>query len=238
MPKCLDCKFFNPVTQTCSLDDKYHPRSAVRNCVTGIVTTEIEALAKTAEPNVTLRVLEVGAGVWKHPRWECRRFGIEWTGVDPRWKENNEKMRMFSGKASSIPFPRCHFDMVLALETMEHWHEYRDDVAAGLQEINRVLKPNKRLVVTVPIHLHGGPEFVRGDLRTILDRFDEKKWDVTWEDWRREHKPLPVHRGWMNNRRWRTYKKQTEEGFALNKTLGGPQDEPSSWTFNITAVKK
>jgi SAM-dependent methyltransferase len=141
---------------------------------------------------------------------------------------------MWHGRASKIPLPDNHFDMVVAFETMEHWTEWQDSPINGLREINRVLKPGRKLVVTVPIHLHGGDEFVSGDIEKILGYFDLSQWDVKTYEWRREHAPLPVHKGFNNSRRRKIYTQLTEEGFAKQTV----QKEPSTWCLNIVAVKR
>jgi SAM-dependent methyltransferase len=75
---------------------------------------------------------------------------------------------------------------------MEHWGEYHDSVKAGLAEILRVLKPGGAFVATVPMCSHGLDMFVLGDLVAIRACFAPNKWDpVMFEEWRREHAPLP-----------------------------------------------
>ncbi|NOT56675.1 MAG: class I SAM-dependent methyltransferase [Deltaproteobacteria bacterium] len=50
------------------------------------------------------------------------------------------------GRVETLPFASCSFDMVMALDVLEHMAD--DD--AGLREMSRVLKPGGLLMVTVP----------------------------------------------------------------------------------------
>jgi len=250
MPACKECSAFDPVKNVCINDERWHPRSAVRNCVTEIAKLEIANLPAGG------KLLEVGAGVWKWPRIVCHQQQITWYGVDPRWK-TDERFRRYHGTASSIPFPDNTFPLVLAFETMEHWHERGDNIPNGLREIHRVLSPGGRLVITVPIHLHGHDMFVQGDVPRILAHFgveasgidnfiDRLTCDTpsapaegpSWAKveavaWRRIHEPVPVHTGWMNNRAWRHFKPLVEAGFKQQTV----QKVPSSWSLNINATK-
>jgi ubiquinone/menaquinone biosynthesis C-methylase UbiE len=46
---------------------------------------------------------------------------------------------------ASIPYPTNHFDKAAAINTLHFW----PDVAAGLKEVHRVLKPGGRLVIAI-----------------------------------------------------------------------------------------
>jgi SAM-dependent methyltransferase len=52
------------------------------------------------------------------------------------------------GEASELPFDDRTFDLVTALDVIEHL----DDDAAALREMRRVLRPGGHLLVTVPAH--------------------------------------------------------------------------------------
>lgn len=62
------------------------------------------------------------------------------------------------GRAEALPFASCSFDLVLALDVLEHL----DDDTAGLREISRLLKPGGLLLLTVPAlpSLWGGHDIV------------------------------------------------------------------------------
>ena len=226
MPACKNCPSFDPVNNVCRIEQRDKPRSAVRNCVTQLC----EQVLSTTKAK---KVLEIGAGVWKFPRRTCAKYNIVWQAVDPRWKTDPKSGR-FNGHASSIPFPENTFELVLAFETMEHWHEWGDNIPNALKEINRVLTPGGKLVITVPIYLHGAAAFVQGDIPTILANFDPKLWSkVETEEWRREHAPLAPHTGWLNNRARNTFIPLVEVGHKQQTV----QTTPSSWSLNINAIK-
>jgi SAM-dependent methyltransferase len=58
------------------------------------------------------------------------------------------------GEAASLPFEDGSFDLVTALDVIEHL----DDDVAALREMRRVLRPGGHLLVTVPAH-----QFMWGD---------------------------------------------------------------------------
>jgi SAM-dependent methyltransferase len=52
------------------------------------------------------------------------------------------------GEAANLPFPDLSFDLVTALDVVEHL----DDDVSALREMGRVLRPGGHLLVTVPAH--------------------------------------------------------------------------------------
>src|SRR5207247_1029846 len=52
------------------------------------------------------------------------------------------------GAAENLPFGDGSFDLVTALDVVEHL----DDDVAALREMGRVLRPGGRVLVTVPAH--------------------------------------------------------------------------------------
>jgi SAM-dependent methyltransferase len=79
------------------------------------------------------------------------------------------------GKVEAVPFALGRFDLVLALDVLEHL----EDDAAGLSEAAQLLKPSGLLLVTVPAlpSLWGGQDVVshhhrRYTKRTLYGAFD------------------------------------------------------------------
>ncbi len=76
--------------------------------------------------------------------------------------------------AENLPFKQA-FDTVIAAELLEHVFNPK----AVLNEIRRVLKPNGKIIVTVPDEIHGknhmNPEhlrkFSRSELRKLLEQY-------------------------------------------------------------------
>jgi ubiquinone/menaquinone biosynthesis C-methylase UbiE len=56
--------------------------------------------------------------------------------------------RLKVGSCDAIPFPDCHFDVIVMSEVLEHLSD--SVLEAGLQEVQRVLKPGGRFIGTVP----------------------------------------------------------------------------------------
>ncbi|MGZ5221278.1 MAG: class I SAM-dependent methyltransferase, partial [Chitinophagaceae bacterium] len=63
-----------------------------------------------------------------------------------RFLREQLKMEVTEGSVTQLPFPDEHFDIVCALDVLEHVEED----AAAMQELKRVLKTGGALVVTVP----------------------------------------------------------------------------------------
>lgn len=215
MPACANCAWFDPLTSACTIKGK--PTCQARACVAGV--------ARLRLPSLTGDVLEVGAGVWKQPRRLLGK-GAVWHGIDPRFTSPAPGSNAYHGTAGRLPFPARRFDAVFAFETMEHWAEYGESVSQGLREIRRVLKPGGLFLATVPIHLHGGLEFVRGDVGEILAHF----WDwprLQAEAWRREYAPLAPAYDWQSERCY--VRKELRRKFGLPR--------PANWVLEINAWK-
>lgn len=216
MPTCIDCSYFSKETQNCTLKCDKGGRSYMRNCVYAIFLQEL-LLCKG-------NILEVGGGQWNPPRRALRANPeCKYHGLDPRWG-NDEKLGGYKGTVAHMPFADNYFDRVLAFETMEHWREHADPVVQGLKEINRVLKSNCGVCLTVPIHLHGGKEFIDGNMGRIKGYFNNSTWkDVKFEEWRKEYEPCPPSQVWGGN-------------LEYFKNLS-TQKHPSAWTLRINATK-
>lgn len=215
MPACVNCTWFDPLTGACTIQGK--PTCAARACVAGV--------ARLRLPELRGDVLEIGPGVWRLPRRLVREHAT-WHGVDPRFKEPTPGSNAHCGTVGKLPFPAASFDAVFGLETMEHWLEYGESVPHCLREIRRVLKPGGRFLATVPIHLHGSMEFVRGDLGEIFAYF----WD--WprfeaEAWRREYAPQAPAYDWQHEK---CYVRK-----ALRRKFGLPR--PANWVLELNAWK-
>jgi SAM-dependent methyltransferase len=84
--------------------------------------------------------------------------------------------RLVQASAETLPFPEDRFDVVTALDVIEHL----DDDAAAANEIRRVLKPGGIAVVSVPafrflwsehdVALHHRRRYRIGELRDLLRR--------------------------------------------------------------------
>lgn len=73
-------------------------------------------------------------------------FGIDVDKEKVGWAKKNCNANYKIGSAEKIPFKDNEFDVILLLATLEHII----DRATALKEINRVLKPEGKLIITVP----------------------------------------------------------------------------------------
>lgn len=125
------------------------------------------------------RSLEVGCGVQSVFR-DKLGGGSRWEGIDV-FARNERGVPTIATRIASvaaIPFPAGSFDVVLANQSIEHWHEYHVGITAALAEIRRVLSDDGRAVINFPVHLHGHRFFVRGDFGAIDKCFADAGLDV------------------------------------------------------------
>ena len=87
-------------------------------------------------------------------------------------------LTLVKGSVKEIPYHNNSFDMVLCNQTIEHWFEYNVSLKRALSEISRVLKPKGLLMINAPIHVHGDPRFLRGELDKIFNIFGKTEWDI------------------------------------------------------------
>ena len=120
-------------------------------------------------------VLDVGCGdgffvqvVFEKPL----EAGID---LDPREVAQAEKsgsyQKVFHGSAADMPFPNRSFKTVMSNCVLEHI----PDIDAALREIHRVLKPQGRLLITVPSEYFNEGSFFQGLLQKVgLRQLGEK----------------------------------------------------------------
>lgn len=232
MPDCVNCsryvrKFGCSLIGNLSLDQKWTDwpewlkRRAVSACNLAIIQDYCEI--------ITGDVLEIGHGVCKYLRRGTRARGkARWHGIDPKFP-TNEKSRSYNARVSSMPvFPDERFDWVVAVQTIEHWHEYGDTIAAGLSECRRVLKTGGKLLVVAPMHVHGHPIFYHGMEDEVRSEFATGWTEVKFERWRHDHRPMPKIENWrldMHNH------------YNLPPQSSTQLDGPSVWQLEILATK-
>ncbi|NUN14666.1 MAG: class I SAM-dependent methyltransferase [Myxococcales bacterium] len=104
-------------------------------------------------PKVGLpKLLDVGCGTGATlAGFESRnvdRFGIEPEAAAVEFCHRRGLTGVTQGCAESLPFSDGLFDLVMALDVLEHL----DDDRAGLAEITRVIRPGGFVLLTVPAH--------------------------------------------------------------------------------------
>lgn len=125
----------------------------------------------------SIRVLDVGCGTGAVMQFLKER-GWEVYGVDPNSEAlgycADKGLTVKSGTAEKIDFPTGSFDIVLALDVLEH----TDDDGLSVNEIKRILKPRGIFICTVPAHqflwsyhdeyLHHQRRYSKQQLLTLL----------------------------------------------------------------------
>lgn len=96
------------------------------------------------------RVLDVGCGtgLTMERYAELKPIGLDFSTEALRFCRSRGTTRVLRGDVCRLPFPDNYFDLVFALDIMEHVE--RDDLM--IQEIRRVLRPGGCLIATVPAH--------------------------------------------------------------------------------------
>jgi len=185
---CRDCRKFDAGANRCRIAFG----SPIRKCVTAAQEANLHSLGASD-------VLEVGFGRHSLPRTLVTGAGGRWTGIEPMAARSQRAAlgRGGFGHVADIPFADSTFDVVLGIQTLEHWDEALPDpdlevgYDKAFREIHRVLKPGGRIYFDAPIHLHGHEMFVTGDLARIRALFDPALWrDVSLQKWREEYAPL------------------------------------------------
>jgi ubiquinone/menaquinone biosynthesis C-methylase UbiE/uncharacterized protein YbaR (Trm112 family) len=143
------------------------------------------------------RVLEVGCGENPFTRTVVEHAGGEWIGLDPRaGKEGRKSVRNVGGEAQHLPFADGSFDIVMGVQTIEHWDRSqgansKQEYMEGLSEVWRAVRPGGSIYFDAPIHLHGSPDFIRGNFEGIRRIFSYHPWEnVQLVTWRKNHSPL------------------------------------------------
>ncbi len=97
-----------------------------------------------------LRLLDIGCGTggnMDHLQRYGQMHGVDLSGIalDFSRRQRGHQRVMFAS-ATELPFANESFDLVTALDVVEHL----DDDLSGLREIQRVLRPNAPAVIFVP----------------------------------------------------------------------------------------
>lgn len=185
---CRDCPKLDARKVECSIGFG----SPIRKCVSAAQEANLHSLDGKA-------MLEIGFGKHSIPRQLVTSAGGTWTGIEPMMPRENEAAlgRGGFGHVADIPFADETFDIVVGIQSLEHWAEPLPDPSLeighekGLAEVHRVLKPGGSIYFDAPIHLHGHEMFIAGDLPRIAALFGDSLWtDVRIQKWREDFAPL------------------------------------------------
>jgi len=137
------------------------------------------------------RILDVGCGTGGNLEMLANFGAAEGVDVSDDALEfcRLKGLKARKGLAESLPFADASFDIVTALDVVEHL----DDDAAGLKEINRVLRKNGRALIFVPafMWLWGVQDDVsnhriRYTKRQIVERLQKAGFEIeraTYANW-------------------------------------------------------
>jgi 2-polyprenyl-3-methyl-5-hydroxy-6-metoxy-1,4-benzoquinol methylase len=96
-----------------------------------------------------MRILDIGCGTgatMDHLKRYGLPHGIDLSEIPLRFSRRRGHQRTLRASATELPFDSESFDLVTALDVIEHL----DDDARGLAEVRRVLKPGAPAVIFVP----------------------------------------------------------------------------------------
>jgi hypothetical protein len=227
---CRQCPKFDARRSVCRVPYG----TPLRKCVVASVEAHLRGTKG-------LQALELGFGRRSLAKHVIQTCGGSWTGLEPLAAPGPVELGAGGyGHAAAIPFPDRTFDLVLGIQSLEHWEEPLPSMpepgsyAASIEEVWRVLKPGGSIYFDAPIHLHGHEMFVLGDVARVRRLFDDHRWtDVVLEKWRYEHEPLPSYPTPAKEiEAWPRF--LSADACTRARALGAP----SVWLLVVTAKKK
>ena len=184
---CKQCDFFAYCKEYENANRKHVDKHGVWQKVFSPIRKCQHAIAqKWFTPLHDVSVLEVGCGSSRKGsfiRELLNKNKCKWTGIDISPTDQTSVVC----NIDDMPFKEMEFDVIIGNQTMEHW----TDVPKALTEIYRVLKHEGLLFLNVPIHLHGGDVFFKGDINTALEWFKKANYrNIIVELWRKDYDGL------------------------------------------------
>lgn len=107
-----------------------------------------EQLLRHLKPIKSGKYLDIGCGTGNYTN-ELQKSGFQFIGIDPskqmleKANLKNDEIDWKVGTAENIVLPENFIDGVMASLTIHHWTNLKN----GFSELNRVLKPNGRMVI-------------------------------------------------------------------------------------------
>lgn len=148
----INLKKANPNTQL-FWDEKIRAQSTI-TAGDYITRDRIKYIAKQISSNVT--VLDVGFGYGfleqqlVNSKLIIKLYGVDISEVAAKRLIHHLGRHFIVANANSIPFKGNTFDVICLLEVLEHAFQKEKDLI--LKEIYRLLKPNGKLIVSVPLY--------------------------------------------------------------------------------------
>lgn len=146
------------------------------------------------------RVLDIGSGPRGSLEWATE--AAERVGLDPlvgRYRQlgiDNHAMDYVEGGAETIPFPDGYFDIVAALNALDHV----DDVDAAIREMTRVAKPGAIGLLLVEVNHPATATEPQSFDWDLLRHFGD--WEVVNERHVEIDAAHDVHGSWLRGTHW------------------------------------
>jgi SAM-dependent methyltransferase len=183
------------------------------------------------------RILDVGCGTGANLQMLGDHGVAEGVDVSPEAIEfcrARGLSRLKQGAAEALPYEDASFDLVTALDVVEHL----DDDVAGLKEVQRVLRPRGRALLFVPAFMflwgvqddisHHRRRYTMGDLKARLGEAGLRVERATYANlsffW-----PILIGRTIMRLTGWRPASENNITIGALNGLLGRILGAESWW---------
>jgi SAM-dependent methyltransferase len=224
--ECVRCPKFRRYPSRCSVPFG----SRIRSCVAA--STELHLRRLNGK-----KILEIGCGESSFARKVVEIGGGTWFGIDQALGRKDTSRFVHSIRASVpyFPFGDEAFDIVFGTQVIEHFEDPFTPGDASLEDalaaIWRVLKPGGWVYFDAPIHLHGGKDFICGNIARIRRKFDGWS-NVTMLSWRRRYRPLRAHLAPIRETKKWVRALGVEEESAIEALR-----RKSAWILAIRAVK-
>lgn len=118
-------------------------------------------------PKLNIRLLDIGVG-YSFLEKELEKSKVSTFGIDISPKSILRAKSLYKGffvvaSTDAIPFKNNFFDVVCIPEVLEHLYTNESNLA--MQEINRVLKSDGKLIISVPLYDKVYPNHPSGHVR-------------------------------------------------------------------------
>jgi SAM-dependent methyltransferase len=140
----------------------------------------------------SMRVLEIGCGSWEVIKNHCNNVGAIYEGIDTKTEYFGKKtIATRLENLQELSFPDNYFDLVIGIQTMEHWPEQNCSLRRGLYQCFRVCKPYGKVLMNVPMHFHGAGLFVLGNSKRVEKIYQYFSSQLHIEKWGFPSDPVP-----------------------------------------------
>lgn len=158
--------------------------------------------------NKSGKLLDIGIG-YGHVEQQIsdRNINLKMYGIDISKYSVNLVKKKFEGNFKiasvyNIPHKNNFFNVVIALDILEHLPKTKINLA--LSEINRVMRQDGKLIITIPINENKTDRFLNGHLRKyniniINKELDSNKFDIEYLEYLYAFKNMYTIKNLINN---------------------------------------